>query len=118
MATTTQNITITDHHVHAEEDRTVRHDVKDSADAAQTMTGWALQWVLYKGATVVFTKTTGGGGITIGNGAGTDDRATVTLTSANLTGLEGTYYYELARTDTGNKLVLAKGFVQIEDSQL
>ena len=110
-----QNITITSHHMHEGEDRTVRHDVVDSSDVAVDMTGWALRWELYDSAgTSKFTKTTGSG-IVIGNGADTGDRATVTIDAADTDALAaGTYHYELARTDSGNKIVLAMGFVQIE----
>ncbi len=117
MATSVvQNITKSDHHMHEGEDRTIRHDVVDENDVAVDMTGWALRWELYTKSpeTSHFIKTTGGSGIVIGNGAATGDRATITIDAADTDGLAGTYLYELARTDTGNKIVLAKGYVQIE----
>ena len=116
MATSVvQNITTSDHHLHEGEDRTVRHDVVDGSDVAVNMTGWALQWELYDSAgTSKFIKTTGSG-IVIGDGADTGDRATVTIDAADTDALvAGSYKYELARTDSGNKIVLAMGFVQIE----
>lgn len=120
MATTlTQNITTSAHHVHEGEDRTVRHDVVDGSEAVVNMTGWALRWELYDSAgTSKFIKTTGAG-IAIGNGAGTGDRATVTIDAADTDGLAaGTYKYELTRTDSGNKIVLARGYVQIESMRV
>lgn len=95
------------------EDRSPYWDVTQSDDTtAQTMTGWALTFeVLDKRAgTVQLTKTTGAGEITIGNGSGTDDRATVTLTDADTEALgAGKFYYQLRRTDAANETQIAYG---------
>lgn len=95
------------------EDRSPHWDVKQSDDAtAQTMTGWALTFEVLdkRGGTVQLTKTTGAGEITIGNGDGTDDRATVTLSDADTEALgDGKFYYQLRRTDAGNESQIAYG---------
>ncbi len=112
-----QNITADDHFF-AGEDKTLVFDIVDSAGAAQTMTGWALECVFRRSAAasaVAFTTpTTGLGTITIGNGTGTDDRATVTVSddlTVNL--VTGTYEYALRRTDAGNEQVLAYGTLEL-----
>ena len=97
------------------EDRTIRIDVVQSDDVTpQTMTGWALTWELLdrRGGTVLLTKTTASG-IAIGNGAGTNDRATITVADTDIEGITGiapgTFYHVLRRTDAGNEAVLAFG---------
>lgn len=91
--------------------KTLRINVTDSAGAAQTMTGWSLQFVLRQGdldaggqnGAAKVTKATGGSGITIGNGSGTDDRASVALTYADTSNLPpGIYNGALWRTDSTN----------------
>lgn len=72
------------------EDRPIQIDVNQSdGTTPQTMTGWALTWELLdrENGTVLVTKTTGAGDITIGNGDGTNDRASFTLTDADIEGL-------------------------------
>lgn len=90
--------------------RSHRIDVLTSAGAAQTMTGWALAyiWRDRNGASKL-SKTTSSG-ITIGNGSGTDDRATVSIAQADtLTLAPGKYSWALWRTDSTNDDVLAEG---------
>lgn len=92
--------------------RVHRIDVEDSAGAPQTMTGWSLSYVWRVQVTgeLAFSKATGGSGITIGNGSGTDDRATVTIDRADTVNLEGTVYdWALWRTDGTDDDLLAGG---------
>lgn len=90
--------------------RTHRIDVVDASSVAQAMTGWSLAYVWRKAdGTLALSKTTSSG-ITIGNGSGTDDRATVTIDAADTVSLApGTYNYALWRTDSTNDDPLAYG---------
>jgi len=111
------NITADDHFF-AGEDKQLVFDIVTSTGATQTMTGWALECVFRRSAAasaVAFTTaTTALGTITIGNGSGTDDRATVTLTDDLTVGLvTGTYFYTLRRTDAGSEQVLAYGTMEL-----
>lgn len=93
-------------------DQVIQVDVVDSAAAVQVMTGWALAAVVRStDGTLVVGKATGGSGITIGNGDGTGDRATITLTDTDLTGWPPGRAYEWAlwRTDAGTDVPLAYG---------
>lgn len=69
----------------------------------QAMTGWSLQFVIRRrsDSALVVSKTTASG-IAIGNGNGTDDRATVTIGETDITGWTPGREYEgaLWRTDT------------------
>lgn len=105
------------------EDRTFVYAVTDSAGAAQNMTGWSLTWELLdrRGGTVVLTKSTSGSGITLGNGAGTNDYATVTIADTDteaLTGGPGTYHTVLRRTDAGSEVVLAFGDAVLQEASI
>lgn len=86
-------------------DQTPYFDVKTTKGGAtaQTMTGWSLLFVVRRRSdnAVVVSKTTASG-IAIGNGDGTDDRATVTLGETDIVGwTEGREYKgALWRTDT------------------
>jgi len=94
------------------EDRTFEIRVLDSAGAVQVMTGWALQFVIAKVASqTALISLTVGSGITIENGAGTDDQATCVLTDDNTNTLtdEGEYDYALKRTDAGSEAYLQYG---------
>ena len=85
--------------------RTHRIDVVDSGGSPQNMTGWSLAYVWReKDGTfpLVLSKTTGGFGVSIGNGAGTNDRATVTIDAADTDGLPGEFDGALWRTDSTN----------------
>lgn len=81
----------------------------------QTMTGWALEFIIRdstpdgSGAPRV-TKTTGGG-IVISNGAGTNDRATVSIAAVDTLSLPPGWGYDYAlwRTNSGSAQVLAFG---------
>ncbi len=88
----------------------LRFDVVQSdGTTPQTMTGWTLEFVLREtdsGAQVLKKTTT----ITIGNGAGTNDRATVPIARADTLDLgQEAYTCALWRTDTGNNVLLAQG---------
>ena len=111
-----QNITADDHYF-AGEDKTLVFDIVDVNGAAQTMTGWALEWVVRRSAsstTATLTKTTGAGTVALSNGSGTDDRATVTITDDDTLNLvTGTYVYALRRTDAGSEQVLAFGTLEL-----
>lgn len=101
------------------DDKTVRIDVTDENGAAKNMTGWALTWEIKSSrtsSTALVTKTTSDG-ISIGNGAGTGDRATITIADTDLedTLSEGTYWHQLRRTDAGNEELLSYGSVKIYD---
>lgn len=107
-----QDITLDDHWFSGE-DKQFRFTIVDSAGNPQTMTGWALEWVLRSAPnkdTATLTKNTSGGTIAISNGSGTDDRATVTVTDDDTLNLVAkTYHYTLRRTDAGFEQVLAFG---------
>lgn len=94
-------------------DHTVRVDVVtvDGGATPQTMTGWALGFVVRLGANLVLSKATSGSGITIGNGNGTDDRATVAIADTDTAGWVAgrDYSWALWRTDDGSDTPLAYG---------
>lgn len=83
----------------------------------QTMTGWSLAFVIRRRGdnALVVSKTTASG-IAIGNGDGTDDRATVTIGETDITGwTEGRNYKgTLWRTDTD--VVLWSGTVWLREA--
>lgn len=114
-----EDVTLDDNFMKGE-DKSLQFTVVDSAGAAQTMTGWALEWVLRRSAassTATLTKTTGAGEIAISNGAGTNDRATVTITDDDTLNLvAGTYEYALRRADAGNEQVLAFGKLELQQA--
>lgn len=94
------------------QDTSLQFDVVNAAGTAQTMTGWALEFILrdQEDDAEVLKKTVAGGGITIGNGSGTNDRATVVILRADTLALvPGAYDYALWRTDASNSVVLALG---------
>lgn len=112
------------------EDRTLVFDVTSDGTTPQTMTGWALTWEMLErrgGNSVLISKTTGAAQITISNGAGTNDRATVAITDVDTEGdgtdndppLDpGTYFYVLRRTDAGSESVLAFGDAVLQEASL
>lgn len=97
--------------------RTHRINNFDSAGAAQNMGGWSLSYVWRAGplATdrLLFSKATGGSGITIGNGSGTNDRATVTIDRADTIGLRGKVWWSLYRTDGTDDDALVAGTLMV-----
>ena len=101
-----------DQHWVAGEKRTININVKQAdGTTAQTMTGWALKWVLkdHRTGAVRFTKTTVSG-ITIGDGSGTNDQARVAIAAADTLALPAAvYFHELTRTDVGSEAVLSFG---------
>ena len=114
------------HHWMIGEDRTIRIDVLQSDDVTpQAMTGWALTWELLdkRGGTVLLSKTTAAGGITIGNGDATDDRATIPVADTDLEAVAslavpGTFFHVLRRTDAGSEAVLAFGDAVIQEASV
>ena len=97
------------------ENRSLQWDVTQSDDETpQAMTGWALLFQLKVSKNVtatIMSKTTGAGEISIGNGVGTNDRATLTINNADYpAGMKpGHYHYQLKRTGDGLETVLAYG---------
>ena len=103
--------------LYQQSDWTVRIDVvtEEGGVTPQTMTGYALAFVIREQVTdaLVCTKTTPSG-ITIGNGAGTDDRATVAIADTDILHPPGRNYYgALWRTDEGSDTPLWAGPVII-----
>ena len=100
------------------EDKTLLIDVVQSdGSTAQNMDSWALIWELMTSPTgsVVLTKITGSG-ITIGDGDGTDDRATVVITDEDTEGLSAgpaRYYHRLRRSDANTEYNLSWGFIDL-----
>lgn len=95
-------------------DTTLRIDVTttDGGATPQTMTGWALAFYLRRANDVLLVSKTTGDGITIGNGSGTDDRATVAITDTDMAGIEPPgreYRFALWRTDDGSDIPIAYG---------
>lgn len=90
----------------------IRDNIVDADGAAQVMTGWSLEFVVRDpNGTAVITKTTSAG-ITIGDGAGTDTRATITVDVADTSALTirtGTYTWAMWRTDSTNDVPLTWG---------
>lgn len=100
--------------IFADADLSVRVDVKttDGGASAQTMTGWALAFSIRRTSdnALVLSKTTVSG-ITIGNGDGTDDRATIAIADTDTTDWPAGqgYKWGLWRTDAGSDIPLAYG---------
>lgn len=89
----------------------------DGGSTPQTMTGWALEFMVTQLTSEILSKTTGSG-ITIGNGSGTDDRATITVAAADTANWAPgrLYRWALWRTDSGNKRPLAVGSLTVLDA--
>ncbi len=96
------------------EDQSLYWDVVQSdGTTPQPMTGWTLRWRLFtkKNGTVLITKVP-----SIGNGDGTDDRATISVVAADYSPsvlIEKNYYYVLDRTDSSSVQGLAEGLAYI-----
>ena len=115
MATTDQDFTMW-----AGEAKTIRIPVTDDeAGAPLTLTGAALAWAIVRihGAVALVSKTSGGGGITLEDGDGTDDVAVITLDPEDTQALAGRYRHELAITGA-QAAGITKGTVTIERSTL
>ena len=95
------------------EDKQHVFDITDAGGSPQTMTGWTLDWVLRRGhgaADVVLSVADSDVSVAIGNGDGTDDRATVSINDTGTDGLAaGEYVYALKRTDAGFEQILVYG---------
>lgn len=91
------------------EDRDISMPLVDAAGDPVNMSGMAIRFRLFdrKGGTALVTKT----GPTLSDSAGTNDLATVTVTSSDYGSITrgGTYYYQWERTDSGDEEVLAFG---------
>ena len=88
-----------------DEDRPIRVVVKDAAGDPVTMTGWTLEWGVVDNSddTVLLTKTTGAGEITLATTDGTDDTAVITVDDPTFASImrsasAGTYRHYLKRT--------------------
>lgn len=95
-------------------DTSIEINVKQSdGSTAQSMTGWALKWVLKRSqyaSTALLTKTTGGSGITTDDEDGTDDQAVIDIDKADTSSLTAkTLWHELYRTDSGSETLLSFG---------
>ena len=100
------------------EDRLINIDVVQADGVTpQDMTGWSLTWELKDGPTgMVRVAKSVGSGLVIGDGAGTGDRASITIADTDTEGLPaGTYYHHLRRTDPGNEIVLSFGAAVLLD---
>lgn len=84
--------------------------VTDASGNPQAMTGWSLAYIWRDAVgNAVVTKTTASG-ITVGDGDGTDDLATVTVDAADTSAQTGKKYaWALWRTDSTNDDPLATG---------
>lgn len=94
-------------------DQSVLVDVVDSAGNPLNMDGMALAFAIRQAYTsaLVASKTTSSG-ITVGNGDGTNDRATIALADTDLSTswpASREYRWALWRTDDGSKVPLAEG---------
>lgn len=114
MATADQNFTMW-----AGEALTIRIPVTDDDGAPVALTGASLAWAIVRahGADALVTKTSGGGGITLEDGDGTDDVAVVALEPEDTQGLAGQFRHELAITGA-QAAGVARGIVAIERSTL
>lgn len=106
-------------------DTVLRINVDDGAatPAPQNMGGWTLAFVLRERSVpgtdspAIVTKTSPSGGISIGNGSGTNDRATITIADTDLptTLIPGrAYHATLWRTDDGSDTPLWYGVVTLK----
>lgn len=101
------------------EDKVLTFTDEDGTD----MSSWSITYELKRSqfhSTALVTKTVGSG-ITIGDGAATNDRATVAIADSDTEDnvpSGGTYYHQLRRTDAGNEKILARGDAVILESGL
>lgn len=86
------------------------------------ITGWSLSWMLKDDlsdpdAQAVLTKTTGSGIVISGtyhqNPNSNTQRATVSLSAADTTIAQRSYWWELKRTDSGSETRLAYGLLAV-----
>lgn len=100
-----------------DEDKEIRIDVLQSDESTpQNMTGWSLTYEILttKFGKVEISKTVSGGGVSIGDGDGTNDRATITINDTDTENLyEGTHYHRLRRTDAGFEQTLSEGEIYL-----
>jgi len=100
-------------------DYIVRVDCKDTDGSTPLNVGDATE-ITYTvsdnpdSTTAHITKTKTGGGITVTNGSGTNDRCEVAITEADTTGLTGRYYHQLLVEDAaGDVQVFVREYIQI-----
>lgn len=90
--------------------------IKDASDIPQTMTGWNLEFVVRaspNAGTALISKASGAG-ITVSNGSGINDVASVVITRADtLSRFPAKYWYTLWRSDSGFEIPLAYGIFVI-----
>lgn len=106
------------------EDKLHQIDVVDDADPANPVdvSSYAMSYELKNGradTTALLTITQDD--MTVGNGAGTNDRVTFTVADTDLEGLSlqaGWYWQQLRRTDPGNEGVMLEGQVYLHDRGL
>ncbi len=103
------------------EDRDIDFEVDDGVEPPGTtpfdISGQAHLFTvsLLRDTASIFTKATGGSGITF-PGGGTDGISRVRIDRADTLSLDpGRYWYVLERTDAGNALVLAFGELILQD---
>ena len=102
-----------------DERKSIQFDIVDANDNPIDVSSYALRWVLEArpGSTDVLSKVFPGDDISVGDGAGTNDRVTVTINAADTVGLAAeTYHHALWRTDTDNEQLLAEGDAVLSDS--
>ena len=109
--TVTTDIGTTDE-VFAGEDKTITFTVEDESHVAVNISSWTFSWELrltrYSPTASLGPKTLGSG-LTFVTG-GTDGKVRLSLTSAETKVLKaGTYYYGLARTNSGSWDVVKEG---------
>lgn len=88
--------------------------VDTTTGAPENMTGWELAYVLRTLADVLVFSKTEAGGIVIGNGAGTNSKATITWARADTqTALEGWHNWSIWRVDDPSDQPLAYGRIYL-----
>lgn len=92
--------------------------VVDSSNVPVNLTGYTLDWGLWRGSTRLLTKSYGSG-ITLVNVSGTNDGLRITLAASDTRTLApGTYYHECRVTNASSQPeVVAAGDVKINESK-
>lgn len=99
--------------------------VKDGAGAPVDCSGFALRFQVYdlRRDAIITKQTSVSGEIVVTNGVGTGDKVIPQLVKTDTVNAEsvpkitaGKLPYELWRTDVGNEVRLARGFIDFQDS--
>ena len=101
------------------EDKTLRWDVVDDADAALDVSAFTLRVIFeYRDQGEPDLLVIEDAAITVSAGVGTNDRAAVTLADTDIEGwdLKRPIVYALRRVDAGAEALLAWGEVQIHEA--